>query len=64
MSIGSWWKRMRKQEDDARVHEAEQRLQESAAERHASEHIEGLTADRRTGEWMRDRDIGDNDRWN
>jgi hypothetical protein len=55
---------MRKQEDDARVHEAEQRLQESAAERHASEHIEGLTADRRTGEWMRDRDIGDNDRWN
>ena len=50
MGIGSWWKRLRKREDDAAIERAQERVHETHEERHATDDYEGMVTDERAAE--------------
>ncbi len=60
MSIGSWFKKLRKREDAEAMHRAEERSYETPGERRiTSGDIEGLEADAQSARAMREGNIED-----
>ncbi len=63
MGIGSWFKKLRKREDDEAIHRAEERSHETSQEREiTSGDMEGRQADELAARGMREGNIGDADR--
>jgi hypothetical protein len=62
MGIGSWWKRLRRREDDEAIERAEEESRETPEERRLSEEsVIGLDADQHAAERVLEPNIEDAD---
>jgi hypothetical protein len=63
VGIGSWWKRLRKREDDAAIERAQERVHETHEERHATDDYEGMVTDERAARTVHEANVEDAERF-